>query len=207
MENKMTRDELLCSVCNKNEYRENLRNPFIQGGWTVATDAHVILAVSEEESDFIGYSYIDKPDVLSLINAKCSDFKELVYDDLLIEYLNLEGGFDYAACRCTECNGGCQVDYEYRTKRGNIYHTKGECPVCHGEGIVDLDYEYSKKEHCLEIEPDFGLSIPRIKIILDTMRFFGKSRCMMLKDNRDYGTCYHIREKEFRLVVMPIIIQ
>lgn len=207
MGNKMTRDELLASCCSKSEYRPNLQRPFLQGGYVIATDAQSILALPKEDEDTINYIPLAAPDVTPYLNAYCEVFKELKLGELLSEFQRICDEYNKLDCRCSECNGEGKVDWEYTSKSMTTHLIKGECPVCHGEGFVELENYYNRKEYCMMTEGNFGLSIPRVRAIVNTMITFGKDRCMLLRQKVNTVPLYFITEKEFRLVVMPIIIQ
>lgn len=207
---KMTeRDRLLISCCSTDEQLGYLRRPFIQGGWTAATDAHAILAVPAKGTDYLNYAETDKPDISKYMDAECEEFMEIDRRRLVLKFNRLRHEYKKLDFECPECDGGGRVKWQYRTKNecAKTYQMEGECPVCHGEGGVNVGRYYNRKEYCILTEPGYGLSIPRLRNIADTMRVFEKDKCMLLRQAREHVPCYHIREKEFRLVLMPVMIQ
>ena len=38
---------------------------------------------------------------------------------------------------CEECNGSGEVEWEYTDQDGEIHFHNGDCPVCHGDGMVE----------------------------------------------------------------------
>lgn len=205
MENKMTPEDLLRSCCSKSEYRPNLQRPFLQGDYVIATDAHAILAIPKEECDTSNLEPLNKPDVMPHLNAECTEYMELDFKRLNAEYERLVNEYGKLDFKCKECDGDGKVDWEYHDNDWNTHKMRGECPICHGEGVVSKDSQYYKEEYCICTEDEIGLPIPRLAFIVNTMRTFGKSKCMLLRQARYHVPCYHIREKEFKLVIMPII--
>jgi len=202
----MTPEDLLRSCCSKSEYRPNLQRPFLQGDYVIATDAHAILAIPKEECDASNLAPLDKPDVIPYLNAECAEFMELDFEHLNAEYKRLVNEYGKLDFKCKECGGDGKVDWEYNDKDWKTHNMRGECPICHGEGVVNPDSQYYKEEYCLRTEVEIGLPIPRIMFIVNAMRTFGKSKCMLLRQAREHAPCYHIREKEFKLAIMPIIL-
>lgn len=206
MNSKLTPEELLFSFCSQSEYHTNLCRPFLQGDYVIATDARVILALPKDDCDTSNLIHLDKPDVSQYLNAECTDFIELEYERLLAEFNRLRSEYDKLDIRCCECGGRGQVEWEYESKDGETHFMLDDCPICHGEGIVEKENLYKKKEFCLRLEVKFWLPLPRLMCILNAMRTFDKRECMLLRQSNDYVPLYHIRENEFKLVVMPIIL-
>lgn len=206
MGNKMTPEDLLRSCCSKSEYRPNLQRPFLQGDYVIATDAHAILAIPKEECDTSNLATLDKPDIVPYLKEECTEFMELDFKRLNAEYERLVNEYGKLDFKCKECDGDGKVDWEYHDNDWNTHKMRGECPICHGEGVVSKDSQYYKEEYCICTEVEIGLPIPRLAFIVNTMRTFGKSKCMLLRQAREHVPCYHIRENEFKLVIMPIIL-
>lgn len=205
MENKMTPEDLLHSCCSKSEYRPNLQRPFLQGDYVIATDAHAILAIPKEECGTSNLAPLDKPDVMPYLNAECTEFMKLDYEHLLEKYNRLCEELKKLDFKCSECGGRGRVKWKYESKDGETHYMLDDCPICHGEGIVEKENLYNKKEFCLRLEVEFWLPLPRLWRILNAMRTFDKRECMLLRQAREHVPCYHIRENEFKLVIMPII--
>lgn len=84
--------------------------------------------------------------------------------------------FDYKTCE--ECEGECEVDWEYTDKAGDIHHEIHDCPVCNGRGLIK---NHERKETGRMIPDEdatigiggIAIKAENIQVLLETMNKTG----------------------------------
>lgn len=125
------------------EYRVNIRSPFLQNGYVCASDGKMLIRIDESLYDTtLGYKEtVDgllPPDLEKVIPKV--NFEEILtlgeLEDAIRKYPVSD--YDY---RCPECGGTGCVDWTYESRDGSVHHLNDVCPECDGEGTL---YKYSE---------------------------------------------------------------
>ena len=134
--------ELLMLFYDSDNYREVLRQPFLQDGKVCATDGHILIRI---DSSLCEGSYDEKPG--GLTPPRTASVVPTVTIDIAVARQQIERALEQAPeeCnrQCPECNGSGDVTWEYRDRHYNKHTMEETCPVCDGSGTVD-DYTVIK---------------------------------------------------------------
>lgn len=129
-------------VAGRDDIREYMRAPFVQGEWIYATNGHIAVRVPKTEG--IEAEESAKP-------AKIGDLFEKNKRDTFIEIPALPPREKCPTCngsgigyRCSECNGEGEIEHSR--------HTYG-CKECGGSGQTD-DGDDADKEPCVDCDGD-----------------------------------------------------
>ena len=127
--------ELLSMFCDKNEFRQLLRAPFLNTRYNEvwATNGHAIIRIKPER---LNGEY--PKDELTLPNQECPCRKKVTID-AIEEALKKCPQVDeevvvQEAIECDECNGEGEVYWEYKADNGRTYSCLHDCPICDGTG-------------------------------------------------------------------------
>lgn len=204
--NNNARHKLLQSFCSTNENRPKLQSPFVQGENVFATDSYSIIILKATEKDRQTYSVDDPkcPKMDGFLSVQTEPLLSLDLESLKREYDRIKKKIDKIDNRCVECKGRGVVEFNYWSTESDCYTLEGECPVCSGTGVRNIETYISSRGYCMGITPIYSLNINRISDIIRTMGFYRKTKCDLLKavgNGSEYP--YHIIEPEFHLVLMP----
>jgi hypothetical protein len=139
--------EFLETIPVKDDYRRNLRKPFLQevkGRLAVnATDCHIV--ISSYDEDLVkgnDYETIDKP----LLDRTYEEFDNAqVCKNVVLEVEKLKRCLEQVEKNkaikhvgtCSECGGDGTVEWEYVDNNGEQHFREYDCPVCNGTGSVN----------------------------------------------------------------------
>jgi hypothetical protein len=127
--------ELLSTFCDKNEFRQLLRAPFLNTRYNEvwSTNGHVLIRISPK----ILVGEYTKGE-LNLPPLECPCRKKVTIE-AIEEALKKcpqvdEEAVVQEAIECDECNGEGEVYWEYRADNGRTYSCLHDCPICDGTG-------------------------------------------------------------------------
>ena len=136
--------ELLSMFCDKNEFRQLLRTPFLNTNYNEvwSTDGRVFIGINPE---ILTKKYPKGELSLPKLEFPCEK-------TITIEALNKAFGLCPMideevvvedAVECEECNGKGEVYWEYTDNHLNTHERLMDCPICDGTG--ELEHEKTKR--------------------------------------------------------------
>lgn len=134
MEKKIKAMQIFCDLVSSHEI---CRNPILQNGYLYTTDTFIMCRTKDIGGDGIEEftKYNCEKMFLKCINNNDSLISQTDLADAL-KLVKLIPEVKEITMKCTECDGGGEVEYEYKS-----YSRYFDCPVCDGEGKVDRDIE------------------------------------------------------------------
>lgn len=123
--------EILRMYVGSDKLQPYCLNPFIQKGYAVATNFHILIRVKEDVIDH-QYDYYEKPNIQSVFpetrEEKVLNLKDI--NNLLSEVENIPEEIKVGEdVECPECEGSGTVTWDYKR-----YSEEFDCPVCNGTG-------------------------------------------------------------------------
>jgi len=160
--------ELLILFYDSGNYREVLRQPFLQDGRVCATDGHVLIRI---DGSLCEGSYDEKPG--GLTPPRTAKVVPEATTDIAVTRQQIERALEQAPeernRQCPECKGSGDVTWEYRDRHYNTHTMEDTCPVCDGSGTVD-DYTVIKYQF---IVCGKALGYHAVKTLLAAMSWLG----------------------------------
>jgi hypothetical protein len=144
---KEMNDFLLNMFTGADELRPAMTVPNLKNGVVYANDAHVLIAIPEDELS-ISYPTNEKyPDTESLLKnriEKCTVKTVARMSDIAKELVRARIEVDKNFLFCEECKGDGVVEWEYESKSGREYTKDEECPVCNGERRKEISHPFAR---------------------------------------------------------------
>ena len=160
--------ELLMLFYDSGNFREVLRQPFLQDGKVCATDGHVLIRI---DSCLCEGSYDEKPG--GLTPPRTAKVVPAATTDIAVTRQQIERALEQAPeernRQCPECKGSGDVTWEYRDRHYNTHTMEDTCPVCDGSGTVD-DYTIIKYQFTVCGK---ALGYHAVKTLLAAMSWLG----------------------------------
>ena len=129
--------ELLSMFCNKNEFRQLLRTPFLNTKYNElwSTDGHILIRIKPER--LVG-EYPKGELTLPALEFPC---KKKITIEAINKALNECPKVDEEiivqdAVECKECDGSGEVYWEYTDNHLHTHERLYDCPVCDGTGKI-----------------------------------------------------------------------
>ena len=132
--------ELFELFCDPYSNRVQLQKPYYEKQTKTVYSSNGCTAILINPSvTTLSYEEIDFPIIGNLIKGAakgCFSFeslkKVLASFEMEEEQVVTEEGRE-----CVECEGSGYVEWEYTDQEGKIHFHNGDCPVCHGDGMVE----------------------------------------------------------------------
>jgi len=141
----MEYSKLLDLFVDKSPYaREELKAPYTSGGYTIATNEKIYIAVEKS----MGYPEQEKYNLLHILEERTKSHivtKEKIEAEL--KKIPLVDVMTEKEMVCPECNGEGEVLWSYFANDGTEYEETHDCPVCEGSGKIYKEMPTSRKEH------------------------------------------------------------
>lgn len=132
--------ELFDLFCDPYSNREQLQKPYYEkrAKTVYATDGRVVILMNPNVTS-LSYEEIDFPLIGNLIKGAGEEFFTLESLKKVLESFGMEEErvIIEAGGECEECKGSGEVEWEYTDQDGEIHFHNGDCPVCHGDGMVE----------------------------------------------------------------------
>ena len=132
--------ELFELFCDPYSNREQLQKPYYEkrAKTVYATDGRVVILMNPNVTS-LSYEEIDFPLIGNLIKGAGEEFFTLESLKKVLESFGMEEErvIIEAGGECEECKGSGEVEWEYTDQDGEIHFHYGDCPVCHGDGMVE----------------------------------------------------------------------
>ena len=193
--------ELLGLYYRKYEYREVLRQPFLQDGRVCATDGHMLIRISTAlcEGDYQERPGGQLPPNTAAVIPVPNTKEPLTYRKLEVA---LNATPDEHPGRCPECNGEGDVKWKYWDKRGRIHTQQDTCPVCDGAGVVD---EYAVTKYQYSIHGAF-LCLHHVKTLLRTMEYLQTDTLRLRHvSEMQRGLLFDVEDKDIEILMMSMM--
>ena len=169
--------ELLNMFCDKNEFRQLLRTPFLNTNYNEvwSTDGRVFIGINPE---ILTKKYPKGELSLPKLEFPCEK-------TITIEALNKAFGLCPMideevvvedAVECEECNGKGEVYWEYTDNHLNTHERLMDCPICNGEG--EMEHKKTKKTGKKVIADDAVIEVGSA--------YFFANRLQLLKTAMEY---------------------
>ena len=132
--------ELFELFCDPYSNREQLQKPYYEKSTKTvyATDGRVAILMNPNVTS-LSYEEIEFPIIGSLIKGAVKGHfrleslkKTLASFGMEEEQVVTEEGRE-----CIECEGSGYVEWEYTDQEGKIHFLDSDCPVCHGDGMLE----------------------------------------------------------------------
>lgn len=199
----------LQQFCSENSSK--FKEPFINGDYVVATDAHIMLMIKKEKVDeYETLTESEKDYVQVALDAKGTEYQniKLKLSDIINAVKSIKIDHDDIHI-CKDCNGHGNVDFEYTSRNGEWYTLNGDCPVCDGTG-VDPNYEYldiangwfNKKECAIALKTMWFNPL-YIEKLAKVMRECGVNECVLENGSDKKASIFHINDN-VTVLIMPI---
>lgn len=202
--------ELLSMFCDKNEFRQLLRTPFLNTKYNEvwSTDGHALIRIKPER--LVGeYSKGE----LNLPPLECPCKKKITIDAInkaLDECPKVDEEIVIQdAVECKECDGSGEVYWEYTDNSGHTHEHLDECPVCDGTG--EIEHEKTKKTGKKILNAKavinigsayiFANNIYRLKFAMD---FLGITAADLIS-NPDMWSNEFVLDNDIHVALMPIL--
>ena len=136
--------ELLSMFCDKNEFRQLLRTPFLNTKYNEvwSTNGRVFIGINPE---ILTKEYPKGELSLPKLEFPCEKTitiealnKSLEACPLVDEEVVIQG-----AVKCKECDGSGEVYWEYKDNHLHTHERIFDCPICDGTG--EMEHEKTKK--------------------------------------------------------------
>lgn len=132
--------ELLELFCDPDSNREHCKNPYCEKSTKTvyATDGYVAILVSPNVTS-LSYEEIEFPIIGSLIKGAVKGHFTLESLKKVLEFFKVEEErfIIEEGRKCEECEGSGDVEWEYTDQDGEIHFLDSDCPVCHGDGMLE----------------------------------------------------------------------
>lgn len=139
---------LLCDVYREalrlfegtDQYRPAMMQPFFQGEFVIATDAHKLICFEKRLLKTIDFESHEKaPNALAIIpdeNFEILDFKTDFLREKVDELRKIsKGKYLILDGKCPDCNGDGWVEYTFEDHKGTDHTTEGDCPTCETQSV------------------------------------------------------------------------
>lgn len=134
MKYQFNEQELLSLFFDTENDRPYMAAPYLKNGYVCATEAHVLIRIKAEtlngEYSEIEECNIDWPTDNCNFIVSLQDIETALANIPQIEAEEEIGKDIY----CEECDGECEVEWEYRDKNGHYHYAYHDCPNCGGSG-------------------------------------------------------------------------
>ena len=126
--------ELLSMFCDKNEFRQLLRTPFLNTNYNEvwSTDGRVFIGINPE---ILTKEYPKGELLLLELEFPCEKTITIEALNKALEACPLVDEED--GVECEECYGNGEVYWEYTDNHGNTHERLMDCPICDGTGEMD----------------------------------------------------------------------
>ncbi len=202
--------ELLSTFCDKNEFRQLLRTPFLNTKYNEvwSTDGHVLIRIKPER--LVG-EYPKGELTLPALEFPC---KKKITIAAINKALNECPKADEEiivqdAVKCKECDGSGEVYWEYTDNHLHTHECLFDCPVCDGTG--EITPEKTKKTGKKRAEEKaiinvgnayiFAYNIYRLKFAMD----FLDITSVELAYNSERGASEFVLDNDIRIILAPML--
>jgi hypothetical protein len=132
--------ELFELFCDPYSNREQLQKPYYEKSTKTvyATDGRVAILMNPNVTS-LSYEEIEFPIIGSLIKGAVKGHFRLESLGKTLEFFKVEEEqfIIEEGRKCEECEGSGDVEWEYTDQDGEIHFLDSDCPVCHGDGMLE----------------------------------------------------------------------
>lgn len=202
--------ELLSTFCNKNEFRQLLRTPFLNTKYNEvwSTNGHALIRIKSES--LVG-EYPKGELTLPALECPC---KKKIAIEAINKALNECPKVDeeiivHEAVECKDCDGSGEVYWEYTDNHGHTHEHLDDCPVCDGTG--EIEHEKTKKTGKKVIAEKaiinvgnayiFAYNIYKLKSAMD----FLDITSVELAYNPERGASEFVIDEDIRIELSPML--
>lgn len=202
--------ELLNMFCDKNEFRQLLRTPFLNTNYNEvwSTDGRVFIGINPEiltkeypkgELSFPKLELpCEKTITIEALN-KALEACPLVDEEVVIQ----------DAVKCEECDGSGEVYWEYTDNHLHTHERLSDCPICDGTG--EIEHEKTKKTGKKIIAEDTVVEVGnahffanRLQTLKTAMGYLNVESVKMVH-NAPQGANEFVVNDDIRIIIMPIL--
>ena len=200
--------ELLNMFCDKNEFRQLLRTPFLNTKYNEvwSTDGHVLIRIKPErlvgeypkgELTLPALEFPCKKKITIEAINKALDACPKVDEEIVIQ----------DAVECEDCDGTGEVFWEYTDNKGYTHQHLDECPVCNGMG--EIEPAKTKKTGKKIVKEKAVINIGKAYILTSNlyklkfaMEFLGITS-VELTNNAERGGNKFVLDNDIRIILAP----
>lgn len=202
--------ELLSMFCDKNEFRQLLRTPFLNTNYNEvwSTDGRVFIGINPE---ILTKKYPKGELSLPKLEFPCEK-------TITIEALNKAFGLCPMideevvvedAVECEECNGKGEVYWEYTDNHLNTHERLMDCPICNGEG--EMEHKKTKKTGKKVIADDAVIEVGsayffanRLQLLKTAMEYLNVES-VKITHNSPKGTNEFVVNDDIRIIIASML--
>lgn len=169
-------DKVLDSFCDDTRIWSDRPRP--QDGFIYATDTYKIIRIEKSKCNLEYETHERQPKDYSQLfpTPKCSLTLDVA--KTLQEIANLPYAetirFKDKECKCKECNGSGEVEWNYTSDDGDEYFNDFDCPVCDGSGYIKTKRIY-RNERNIAIN-GISFQIEHLVVALESIKELGYNK-------------------------------
>lgn len=194
--------ELLSLFYDAGEYRENLRQPFLQDGKVCASDGYVLIRIDKSicKGRYLTMPKGLQPPDVSKIMPKSYNMDKPLTAKMLREAM-VKVPEDKKAY-CLECHGKGMVTWTYRDRKGIKHERTSTCPECDG-------FERVKpyRAMCQYLLHGCYLVYKHLAVLFESMSFLGtdelRLRYAEAVDGSPKGMLFTDSTEKVEILIMP----
>ena len=202
--------ELLNMFCDKNEFRQLLRTPFLNTKYNEvwSTNGRVFIGINPEiltkeypkgELSLPKLEFpCEKTITIEALN-KAFGLCPMIDEEIIVE----------DAVECEECDGSGTVYWEYTDNHLNTHERLMDCPICNGEGEIEpcKKKKTGKKIIAEDTVVEVGNAhffANRLQLLKTAMEYLNVDTIKMIHNNPK-GANEFIISKDIRIIIMSML--